>query len=203
MKKIICLTGLDGCGKSTQAELLCRWLEDKGVLYKHIRMQDIDVPSKIILKKSLMYIRKNNIIAQSDIMETIMIAFRTAYIFQHIIMPCLNNGTLVLLERYIESDKLYMTKKKMELYHYNQIIKSYIEPAICNIYIKVPVDICFSRVLQRGNISEHENLNDLKFAESFFDDNREKFQLKSIDGTKQPDFVFNKIREIVETCIEF
>ena len=120
MKKIICLTGLDGCGKSTQAELLCRWLEDKGVLYKHIRMQDIDVPSKIILKKSLMYIRKNNIIAQSDIMETIMIAFRTAYIFQHIIMPCLNNGTLVLLERYIESDKLYMTKKKMELYQYKQ-----------------------------------------------------------------------------------
>lgn len=73
MKKIICITGLDGCGKSTQVELLCRWFETMGILYKHIRMQDIDVPSKIILKKSLIYLRKNNIKPQSDIVETVML----------------------------------------------------------------------------------------------------------------------------------
>lgn len=47
------LEGLDGCGKTTQTELVCKRLESDGIAYKKIKLPDYDSESSILVRKYL------------------------------------------------------------------------------------------------------------------------------------------------------
>lgn len=47
------LEGLDGCGKTTQTELICKRLADDGIEYKKIKMPDYESESSILVRKYL------------------------------------------------------------------------------------------------------------------------------------------------------
>ena len=49
----IVLEGLDGCGKTTQTELVCKRLEADGVDYKKIKLPDYESDSSILVRKYL------------------------------------------------------------------------------------------------------------------------------------------------------
>lgn len=47
------LEGLDGCGKTTQTELICKRLADDGIEYKKIKMPDYENDSSVLVRKYL------------------------------------------------------------------------------------------------------------------------------------------------------
>lgn len=47
------LEGLDGCGKTTQTELICKRLANDGIEYKKIKMPDYESDSSILVRKYL------------------------------------------------------------------------------------------------------------------------------------------------------
>ena len=47
------LEGLDGCGKTTQTELLCKKLKERGVNFKKIKLPDYENESSILVRKYL------------------------------------------------------------------------------------------------------------------------------------------------------
>ncbi len=47
------LEGLDGCGKTTQTELICKRLEEDGIDFKRIKLPDYDSDSSILVRKYL------------------------------------------------------------------------------------------------------------------------------------------------------
>lgn len=47
------LEGLDGCGKTTQTELICKRLAKDGIEYKKIKMPDYESDSSILVRKYL------------------------------------------------------------------------------------------------------------------------------------------------------
>ncbi|MGN1316624.1 MAG: dTMP kinase [Acutalibacteraceae bacterium] len=47
------LEGLDGCGKTTQTELVCKRLERDGIEYRKIKLPDYESESSILVKKYL------------------------------------------------------------------------------------------------------------------------------------------------------
>ena len=53
-KRLIAIDGLDGSGKGTQTELLCRYLEKKGYAYKKLSFPNYDMDSSMLVK---MYLR--------------------------------------------------------------------------------------------------------------------------------------------------
>ena len=53
MGLFIDLEGLDGCGKTTQTELLCKKLEERGVNFKKIKLPDYENESSILVRKYL------------------------------------------------------------------------------------------------------------------------------------------------------
>lgn len=53
MGKLMVIDGLDGCGKSTQLNLLDEYLRFKGVPYKQISFPDYDQPSSALVKMYL------------------------------------------------------------------------------------------------------------------------------------------------------
>ena len=53
MGKLIVIEGLDGCGKSTQLELLPKKLAEKGIDVKSVSFPDYDNPSSTLVKMYL------------------------------------------------------------------------------------------------------------------------------------------------------
>lgn len=53
MGKLMVIDGLDGCGKSTQLNLLDEYLHDRGTAYKQISFPDYDQPSSALVKMYL------------------------------------------------------------------------------------------------------------------------------------------------------
>lgn len=53
MQKLIVIEGLDGSGKSTQAELLEKSLKENGVNYRKIKLPDYESPSSTLVKMYL------------------------------------------------------------------------------------------------------------------------------------------------------
>ena len=53
MGKLMVIDGLDGCGKSTQLELLNRCLAQRGMAYRQISFPDYDQPSSALVKMYL------------------------------------------------------------------------------------------------------------------------------------------------------
>ena len=53
MGLFIDLEGLDGCGKTTQTELLCKRFEKENINYKKIKLPDYESDSSILVRKYL------------------------------------------------------------------------------------------------------------------------------------------------------
>ena len=51
MGLFIDLEGLDGCGKTTQTELLCKRFEKENINYKKIKLPDYESDSSILVRK--------------------------------------------------------------------------------------------------------------------------------------------------------
>lgn len=47
------LEGLDGCGKTTQTELVCKKLERDGIPYRKIKLPDYESESSVLVRKYL------------------------------------------------------------------------------------------------------------------------------------------------------
>ncbi|MDR0984136.1 MAG: hypothetical protein LBL93_03895, partial [Ruminococcus sp.] len=74
-KRSLCVSGLDGCGKTTQVMLLCNWLKEKSIAFKHIRFQDVAIPQNIIFPKVINYIKNNSDVNPQNDIEAIQLAF--------------------------------------------------------------------------------------------------------------------------------
>lgn len=192
---IVCLTGLDGCGKTTQMDYIVAWLDKIGIVYEHIRFQDVIVPKDTILKLSMKYIKENHIATNTEIIDSIFLGYRTKYIMENVIAPLLHEKKLLFVERYIESDLLYLKYQNITNVHYMDILCDYFIPRIC-IYLSAPAKCCYQRVINRGNISEHENLEYLKLSEDFFSSIIDRFDYV-IDGCKDAQDIFRIIQNII------
>ena len=53
MGKLIIIEGLDGCGKSTQTALLEKYLDNKSISFKKIKLPDYDSPSSTLVNMYL------------------------------------------------------------------------------------------------------------------------------------------------------
>ena len=53
MGKLIIIEGLDGCGKSTQTQLLEEYFEKNSITFKKIKLPDYDSKSRTLVKMYL------------------------------------------------------------------------------------------------------------------------------------------------------
>ena len=111
MSKLIIIEGLDGCGKSTQTALLEKYLYEKNVDFKKIKLPDYNSPSSTLVNMYLKGKFGNN---ADDVNAYAAGAF---YAVDRFASYKLNwgkdyeNGTLILADRYATSNPIYQMEK--------------------------------------------------------------------------------------------
>ena len=107
MGKLIIIEGLDGCGKSTQTTLLEKYLDDKSISFKKIKLPDYDSPSSTLVN---MYLGGEFGSNANDVNAYAASAFYAVDRFASFKLKWkkeYDNGELILAERYSTSSLFY------------------------------------------------------------------------------------------------
>jgi dTMP kinase len=99
----ITFEGLDGCGKSTQMDLLASALRDRGYVVLVTR-EPGGTPLGEAIRDTLLDPRHKGMSARA---EALLYAAARAHLVQEVIRPALRDGQVVLCDRYLDSSLAY------------------------------------------------------------------------------------------------
>lgn len=192
MKKkgfFVCIEGLDGCGKTTQAKLLVRKLKQMG--FDAIYTAE---PSRgkigQFIKKHCLYSEKR----VSVVVEALLFAADRLEHIENEITPALNNGKIVISDRYIYSSLAYQGAAGLDLEWIKLINKNAIKPNSA-IFIDVEPEIVVQRLRRKKSVMEKLETQ-RKVREVYMTFVREG-ELVKIDGNKSKTKVAEAILEVV------
>jgi dTMP kinase len=100
--KLITIEGLDGAGKSTLIAALAAALERRGV-----RVEPLRDPGGVVLSERIRELVKDPSLGMGGRAEALLYAAARAQLVEERIAPLLAQGTLVLLDRYVDSSLAY------------------------------------------------------------------------------------------------
>ena len=100
--RFVVLDGIDGCGKSTQARELVRWLEARGEQVVHLRE-----PGSTVVGEGLREILLSRASELSPAVETLLFAAARRQMLDELVEPALARGEHVVCERFHASTFAY------------------------------------------------------------------------------------------------
>lgn len=98
----IVFEGLDGCGKTTQAQLLAGFLDEQRAKYTYVRE-----PGGTAVGNQLRAILLNPDTVLTQWGEVLLLAAARAQLVQDVIIPALDRGETVICDRYLFSSLAY------------------------------------------------------------------------------------------------
>jgi len=136
--KFVSIEGIDKCGKSTHAKLLAEWLRSRG----H-EVVITDEPTDSAVGKMIKQILRGKIKVPIEIEALLFAADRVQHVV-NIINPALQDGKVVISERYIHSSLAYQSARGLSMSWIKKINKYAPEPDL-TILIDVPTKVAFCR----------------------------------------------------------
>lgn len=111
MQKLIVIEGLDGSGKSTQAELLEESLKENGVNYRKIKLPDYESPSSTLVKMYLSGDFGKDAAAVNAYAAGAFYAVDRYASFNLDWKKDYDSDTLIIADRYATSNSIYQMEK--------------------------------------------------------------------------------------------
>lgn len=152
--KFIVIEGLDGTGKTTQAELLVDWLRDQGLAVLHTREPGGSKRAEQI-RSLILSDFDDPLDAASETL--LMVAARVEHIHKTI-LPALARGEVVVCDRFTDSTYAYQGRLKgqtelvLQLQHYTDQL---VRPDV-TIYLDLPVAETSARLMGRGALDRFD-----------------------------------------------
>jgi dTMP kinase len=100
--RLITIEGLDGAGKSTLAKALAREIADRGQ-----RVELLREPGGVDVSERIRALVKDPALAVAPRAEALLYAAARAQLVQERLIPLLEQGVLVLLDRFVDSSLTY------------------------------------------------------------------------------------------------
>ncbi|MBO7425363.1 MAG: dTMP kinase [Clostridiales bacterium] len=197
----ITFEGIDGCGKSTQFQMLKEYLESKGVNFLVVREPGGTVIGEKI--REILLNKKND--SMRPLTELLLFEAARAQITEEVIRPALEKGTCVLCDRFFDSTYAYQGYARKlgaeKVLMLNDLATAGLEPDI-TFLIDIPVSVALERRGIRGEADDRMEALGTAFQEDVrkgYLEAAEKFsRIKVIDGKDEPSVVFEKVKKYYE-----
>ncbi|MDK2886330.1 MAG: dTMP kinase [Thermosipho sp. (in: thermotogales)] len=197
----IAFEGLDGCGKSTQLELLFNYL--KGLNKKVIKVREpggTDVGEKI---RSILLNKDLHIIDRSELL--LFLASR-AQLVEEIIKPALKDGYFVLADRFADSSVAYQGGARnlgIETVDFlNKFATNNVFPDLV-FFIDISVELALKRLSKKDKDRLEKEGKDFleKVRKSYLEIAKKRQNFIIINGERSVEEIFSDIKKIIDSYI--
>jgi dTMP kinase len=185
----ICVEGLDGSGKTTQARILVRNLRRRGFDAVYTSEPSVGEVGKLI--RSFVLDREDRVPVA---LEALLFAADRVDHVESVVKPLLKEGKVVVCDRYVYSTLAYQGAAGLSLEWIESINRFALKPHLA-LLIDVPSDVVVKRLERKKTVMETKR-NQERVREVYLKMVQSK-QLVLIDGDKPVREVAKKILEIV------
>ncbi|MCC7355828.1 MAG: dTMP kinase [Anaerolineae bacterium] len=207
--KLIAVEGLDGSGKSTQINLLKRWLELEGT-----KVFFTEWNSSALVKKATSRGKKRQLLTPTTFSLIHCTDFADRYERQ--ILPLLHAGYIVLADRYMYTAFARDTVRGCDR-EWIRKMYSFARPPDITLFFSVPLEVALGRILGgRPQLKYHEAGMDLGLSTDPYESFRlfqgkiyeeylrmaAEFRFVVIDASRPPDVQQQEVREIVQNRLD-
>ncbi|MGB9676821.1 MAG: dTMP kinase [Candidatus Bathyarchaeales archaeon] len=185
----ICIEGLDGCGKTTQAKLLVKALRKAG--YNAVYTAE---PSRGKIGKFIKQYCLHGSQRASVVVEALLFA---ADRFEHLereVIPALKTGMVVVSDRYVFSSLAYQGAAGLDLEWIEKVNGHAIMPDLA-LFIDVEPEVAIGRVKPRKSVME--NLETQRKVREVYMKFVESGKLVLVDGNKPKADVAKNVLDVV------
>ncbi|MGA3191286.1 MAG: dTMP kinase [Candidatus Bathyarchaeia archaeon] len=189
----ICVEGLDGCGKTTQAKLLVKRLKgDYDAVYT---AEPSDGRIGKLIKKHYLHADKRG----SAVVEALLFAADRLEHLKSEVLPALDQGKLVVSDRYIYSSFAYQGAAGLDLKWIEKINEHAVRPSLA-LFIDVEPETVIRRLKRKRSVMENLETQ-LKVREIYlrFVD---KGALVRVDGNRSKTEVAREIASTVKSFLK-
>ena len=204
---LIVIEGTDGSGKSTQIEKLRRWIEDKSYGCMVSEWKTSRLIANVIddaKDRNLLNATTFSLLYASDFADRL----------ENTIIPALDSGFVVLLDRYTYTAFARDVVRGLNIDWVKQLYNYAPEPDLV-FYLDMPIDVLLKRVIGTTGLDYWESGRDIglstDFYESFkiyqakcleeYNKMKPEYNFVSIDGTLPREDIHNKMIEHVEKLL--
>jgi len=189
----ICIEGLDGCGKTTQAKLLAKKLgKSRNTLYTA-------EPSR---GKIGTYIRNRCLYGEkrlSTVVEALLFAADRIEHVENEVLPALREGRLVISDRYIYSSLAYQGAAGLSLEWIEKVNKHALKPDLA-VFIDVDPKTVMHRLKRKRSVME--NMDTQQRVRDFYLKFVAKGELVKLDGNRAKNEVAETLSALVLKFLE-
>lgn len=146
--KLIVLEGVDGSGKSTQARLLTRWLGERG-----ISCVESFEPTRGAWGMKVREAASHGERLPLEEEIECLLEDRRAHV-RHVIVPALERGDWVILDRYYISMMAYQGAGGYSVEQLREMNEAFAPPPDLAFWLDVPLDIALARMERRGRLRD-------------------------------------------------
>ena len=190
----ICVEGLDGCGKTTQTKLLVRKLRKIG--------WDAVYTAEPSRGKIGQFIKKYCLHGEKRTFPIVEALLFAADRFEHVereVIPALNEGKIVVSDRYVYSSLAYQGATGLDLKWIEMINEHAIRPDLA-IFVDVEPEAVIKRLKPKKSVME--NLETQRKVREVYVKFVEKGELVRMDGNKSTKEVADDILKVVLRFLE-
>jgi len=184
----VCIEGLDGCGKTTQAKLLVEKLQRSYSAMYTAEPSEGKVGD--FIRKSILYGEKRS----TSLAEALLFAADRVEHVENEVLPALRQGKLVISDRYIYSSLAYQGAAGLSLEWIQSINQYALRPELA-IFIDVDPRAVMQRLKPVKSVME--NLETQQRVRQMYLKFVEKGDLSRIDGNKPKHLVAEELQRVV------
>tara|TARA_B100001146_G_scaffold42267_1_gene35954 strand:+ start:201 stop:785 length:585 start_codon:yes stop_codon:yes gene_type:complete len=187
---LINLEGIDGCGKSTQTQLLKKKLEEKGEAVIILKE-----PTKEPHGQKLWDVLHGKRKATNDEILEFFILDRKQHVDEKI-QPALDNGTVVLMDRYYYSSMAYQVAGGLDVEYIRNKHDFAPNPDIVLIF-DLPVSTALERVRGHSKADEFEKEEHLEKVRTAYLNLESDPLVRIVDSVRTPEEIFEEVWKLV------
>jgi len=187
--KFICIEGVDGSGKTTQAKRLVRYLRSKD--YDAVYTTEPSAGKIGALIRGFVLSRKSRV---PIALEALLFAADRVDHVQTEVEPLLKQGKIVVCDRYLFSSLAYQGAAELDLHWMDCINKFALKPDL-TLFLDVSPEVAISRLKRKKSVME--TLRNLVKVREVYLDLAQQQRMVTLDGNKSIDEIAKNVLETV------